>query len=324
VLIGRPNQTASVRTQGDPTNMGIRKSTTAALAAVAVTSAAAALAAHPAEARKPAALPGGYQHLVVIYEENHSFDNLYGLWGKVGGESVDGLPADAVPQVAQDGTPFGCLLQKDVNLTTTAQTTVDSAYPAPGVHGPLAPTCTDAAHAAQVPSSHFPNAPYQIDDYVGPDDNTCPPGTLFAPDGLLKNDARAETEGGGCTRDLVHRFYSEQFQIDGGKQDRYVLGSDAAGLTMGYYDTKTLPIYEYLHSKGAPHYVVADHFFQAAFGGSFLNHQFLIAARAPLDADPTIGTPNATGTTAINSRLDSNGMATGTPLYTPTGSVVDK
>ena len=27
---------------------------------------------------------GGYKHLVVIYEENHSFDNLYGTWGRVG------------------------------------------------------------------------------------------------------------------------------------------------------------------------------------------------------------------------------------------------
>ena len=25
---------------------------------------------------------GRYKHLVVIYEENHSFDNLYGQWGK--------------------------------------------------------------------------------------------------------------------------------------------------------------------------------------------------------------------------------------------------
>ena len=25
---------------------------------------------------------GGFKHLVVIYEENHSFDNLYGSWGK--------------------------------------------------------------------------------------------------------------------------------------------------------------------------------------------------------------------------------------------------
>src|SRR5689334_19032711 len=39
-------------------------------------------------------LPGGYKHLVVIYEENHSFDNLYGTWGDVRGQHVEGL-ADA-------------------------------------------------------------------------------------------------------------------------------------------------------------------------------------------------------------------------------------
>jgi hypothetical protein len=31
---------------------------------------------------------------------------------------------------------------------------------------------------------------------------------------------------GGCTADLVHRYYQEQYQLDGGKQDRYVTGSD--------------------------------------------------------------------------------------------------
>ena len=36
----------------------------------------------------------------------------------------------------------------------------------------------------------------------------------------------------------MHRFYNEQYQINGGRQDRYVTGSDAAGLTMGYYDTR--------------------------------------------------------------------------------------
>ncbi len=41
----------------------------------------------------------------------------------------------------------------------------------------------------------------------------------------------------------MHRYYSEQFQINGGKQNRYVTGSDAAGLSMGYYDTTKLPIY---------------------------------------------------------------------------------
>ena len=48
---------------------------------------------------------------------------------------------------------------------------------------------------------------------------------------------------------------------------------------MGYYNTKALPIYRYLHSTGAPRYVIADRFFQAAFGGSYLNHQYLIGAQ---------------------------------------------
>src|SRR3982074_642363 len=53
-------------------------------------------------------------HIVVIYQENHSFDNLYGGW-----EGVDGLggtPA-AVPnhaQTAPDGAPLPCLPQLDV------------------------------------------------------------------------------------------------------------------------------------------------------------------------------------------------------------------
>ena len=127
---------------------------------------------------------------------------------------------------------------------------------------------------------------------------------------------------GGCTRDLVHRFYQEQFQIDGGKQDHYVTGSDAIGLTMGTYDTRELPIYRYLHGRHAPKYTIADHFFQSAFGGSFLNHQWLIAARSPLDTDPT-ATYTAGGPPAKNSVLDANGMPTSYPQYTATGTVVD-
>ena len=61
----------------------------------------------------------------------------------------------------------------------------------------------------------------------------------------------------------MHRYYQEQYQLDGGAQNRYVTGSDAIGLTMGYYDTKALPIYKYLHDKGHPDYAIADNFFQA-------------------------------------------------------------
>ncbi len=111
--------------------------------------------------------------------------------------------------------------------------------------------------------------------------------------------AKGTGSPGGCTRDLVHRFYQEQYQLNGGAQNRYVTGSDAAGLSMGYYDTTQLPIYAYLHGDGHPWYAVLDDFFQGAFGGSFLNHQWLIAA-----APPTY--PGAAE--SLHSILDSNGM----------------
>ena len=75
----------------------------------------------PSGAAAAGTLPGGYRHLVVIYEENHSFDNLYGTWGTVGGDRVDGLAQSRRAQrtqVAQNGTAYRCLLQADVNLAT--------------------------------------------------------------------------------------------------------------------------------------------------------------------------------------------------------------
>ena len=274
----------------------------------AVGAAAGSSAAGAAPARHAAAshrLPGGYRHLVVIYEENHSFDNLYGQWGRVGGQRVDGLrqaSRRAKRQVAEDGSPYRCLLQNDVNLATP----------------PLSARCHDA-HAVNdgtsvLPgfASHFRNGPFAIDRYIHPTDTTCPAPGQSAPHGVLNGEGLP----GGCTEDLVHRFYQNQYQINGGRSNRYVTGSDAVGLTMGHYRTRTLPIYRYLHSRGAPKYVIADRFFQAAFGGSFLNHQWLIAARSPLDTSH-----GALG--ATSSVLDAHGMPTTYPLYTPTSTVND-
>jgi acid phosphatase len=77
------------------------------------------------------------------------------------------------------------------------------------------------------------------------------------------------------TRDLWHRFFEHQMQIDGGKNDGYAAWSDAGGLTMGHYDTRHSALYAL-----AREFVLADNFFQGAFGGSFLNHQYLICACA--------------------------------------------
>ncbi len=247
-------------------------------------------------------LGSGVKHLVIIYQENHSFDNLYGDWDAVEGEAVEGrdhtIPKKTY-QLRQDNvTRYGCLPQLDVNLASP----------------PLSVTCTDANGSPEI-DSHFPNTPFAIEDYIPATATTCPTPNQFAANGIPDGQGLP----GGCTRDIVHRFYSEQYQLNGGDQNRYMTGSDAEGLVMGNYDTLNLPIYKYLHSEGAPHYVIADHFFQGGFGGSFLNHQVLVAATAPVFANAVHdGSSND-----LHSILDTNNMATATPLYTPTGTVKD-
>src|SRR5437879_2012856 len=234
-------------------------------------------------------------HIVVIYEENHSFDNLYGGW-----EGVNGLAAaDAAhtTQVIQSNTSpppaYTCLMQNDVNLVS-----------APG------PLCTDSTTGTTF-TSHFTNQPFNIEAYIPAGARTCPQPGVFAPNGLPPSDGNLP---GGCTRDIVHRFYQEQYQLNNGNQNRYVTGSDAVGLAMGYYNTTALPIYAYLHSDGHPHYAILDNFFQSAFGGSFLNHQWLIAAATPTWA----GAPPER-----HSVVDANGMPNNYLLYHATRPVTD-
>ena len=64
------------------------------------------------------------------------------------------------------------------------------------------------------------NAPFAIDDYITPTDTTCPPpAQAFSfPNGVKKGAGLP----GGCTRDIVHEFYQEQYQLNGGQQNHYV------------------------------------------------------------------------------------------------------
>ena len=61
-------------------------------------------------------------HIVVIYEENHSFDNLFGSWPGVDGLNKKPGNTPRNTQVDTTGTPLNCLLQKDVNLDVTTAT----------------------------------------------------------------------------------------------------------------------------------------------------------------------------------------------------------
>ena len=145
-------------------------------------------------------------HIVVIYEENHSFDNLYGGW-----EGVNGL-ANADPphtiQVDQAGNPF--------RLPAAERRQPDVAAAAVDLHG--------HHDGHDLPRAHFGTRRSRSTTTSRRPPRRCPAPGVNAPTGSPT--ARAP---GGCTRDLVHQFYQEQYQLDGGKQDRYVTGSDASG-----------------------------------------------------------------------------------------------
>lgn len=152
------------------------------------------------------------QHIVVIYLENRSFDNLFGLFPNANGL----INAKNTPlQVDEFGREYGVLPEVS-----------DKRFP-----------------------KNLENAPFDIARYV-PQNEKHP--------------------------DLTHRFFIHQMQIDGGKNDRFAQLSSAGGLTMGYYDLSHSVLWQY-----AKEFTLADNFFQAAYGGSFLNHQWLICACTP-------------------------------------------
>ena len=98
--------------------------------------------------------------------------------------------------------------------------------------------------------SDLPNEPFLIEDYVPLGDIDPSP---------------------------THRFYQHQLQVNGGRMDRYVVWSDTGGLPLGHVDTEKLPLYPY-----AREHTLCDNFFTAAWGGSMLNHIWLIAATTPV------------------------------------------
>lgn len=78
----------------------------------------------------------------------------------------------------------------------------------------------------------------------------------------------------------IHVFYHNREQINGGRNDMFAAMSNVGGWVMGYFDTSSLKLYGW-----AREYTLADNFFMAAFGGSYLNHQWLICACTPRHVD---------------------------------------
>ncbi len=133
----------------------------------------------------------------------------------------------------------------------------------------------------------------------------------------------------------IHAFYHNAEQINGGRNNMFAAMSTVGGWSMGYVDGSKLRLWQW-----AKEFTLADNFFMGAFGGSFLNHQYLICACAPsfpnapaevtakLDADGRMtkaaGSPSATvGPVRIasNTQVTPDGYAVNTtqPPYQPSG-----
>ncbi len=195
-----------------------------------------------AEIRLDAALRDQVRHIVVIYAENRSFANLYGNFPGVQ-YPLDAVPAERYVQFDRDGkTPLPQL---------------------PKIWGGLVPQAqeVDGKHyaIAERDITGLRNGPFHITDAHGEP----------LPNGVI-------------TRDLVHRFYQNQMQINAGRNNQFVAWADSGGLVMGHYrnSADTLRLWDL-----AQQYTLCDNFFMAAFGGSWLNHIFLISAQAPFYPD---------------------------------------
>ncbi|MDN5923829.1 MAG: acid phosphatase [Xanthomonadales bacterium] len=83
---------------------------------------------------------------------------------------------------------------------------------------------------------------------------------------------------GLVTHDLWHRFYTNQMQINGGRNDGFVAWGNTGAQVMGHYGDGSVNLRLWSLAR---EFTLCDNFFMGAFGGSFLNHQYLIAAQPP-------------------------------------------
>jgi phospholipase C len=194
-------------------------------------------------------------HIVVIFEENRSFDNFFGKFPGANGFATAGAWS---PQIGPDGKPYKYLPAAiDNNLKPAAE---DSRFP-----------------------GQLPNQPFEINPYVS-----------------LEED----------TGDLIHAFYQEQMQINGGAMNRFAAVSNAKGLVMGYFDISNTYLW-----KLARDFALGDAMFHSAFGGSFLNHSFLVCSCAfkwPNAPESMVAKVDASGAMVKDGQVTPDGYAVNT------------
>lgn len=266
------------------------------VAAVITVASAASSAATPPSNETSASDLSAITNIVVIYAENRSFDNLFGSFP--GANGLANTSPQAATQLDRDGSVLPGLPPVWGGSDGADNSTMHAAPITPG--SPPAPQPLTEAQTGEFLGQF--NHPFSLAAFYDAFSNENPRPLTYT------------------NRDLYHRFYENQMQINGGANNKFVAWADSGGLVMMYIPTKPgdHPLYQF-----AQQYTLADNFFQAAFGGSYLNHQFLICACAPIypavngvPTNPVVG-----GTAPAPSAVEADGI-TLTPAATSPASAL--
>lgn len=237
-----------------------------------------------------ASLDEAIDTVVVIYAENRTFDSIFGNFP--GSHNLSEV-------VDSTGTPTAAYkpqLDRD-GVTKLAKL--------PQTWGG-AMLASNPTQVTQAQTDGLPNAPFGLEK------------------AFVLNGGPTITTG-DVTVDMKHVFFENQMEINGGTNDMFAAFLNAGGITMGHWDYSKSALY-----KLAQDYVLADNFFQGAFGGSFLNHQYMICGCAPTASvafvtnnSPSINVLGAANTKGVPqlARTDGNESAlTGAPIF-KTGAI---
>jgi len=213
------------------------------------------------------------EHVVIVVGENHTFDNVFGVYRPLHGQTIQNLRSLGI--VHDNGNPGPNLhfaVQRQA-LQTGSYAIQPSPLP-PYATLPQPNTTYATGQPGNIPDPRFPvdlkNGPFQITKYV----------TYSAFIG-----------------DPVHRFFQMWQDIDGGRNDLFVwVGTTAGignhndhfgsgpddtfqgGVAMGFYNMQTgdAPLFQQM----ARNYAIGDNYHQAIMGGTGANFIALVTGDA--------------------------------------------
>ena len=263
----------------------LRQSRRNFLKSAAATGGAALLASRlppPARAAAPAGpdlqgLRDKIDHIVVIFQENRSFDHYFGAYQPPGGAAVAGL-LDHEGRIDRRFTG----LQK--NPAGAPYRYLPVPYQLPGFADAL-----------------LDNRPFALARYIPPDANV--------PWDPMHHFFRmfAQVNGGRMDRFVALALPGKHVFFDKPGSDPTEMmfaESTPSGAVLGFYTRQDLPHYHHL----ADEYVLFDHFFQAMSGGSTGNALYLAAARSAQWSKPPAGRTGSLEPPVFDKPYDKNGI----------------